>query len=104
MKKIVAVLLIIATLCLPLCGLANTKEVANEMFSLTNDWIITGKNEFVEDMIVMVWVKEADCFALPTIARTIFITHTMPNCLWPLVLPPPLRMMIWYMALTGFSA
>lgn len=63
MKKVVAVLLIIATLCLPLCGLANTKEVANEMFSLTNDWIITGKNEFVEDMIVMVWVKEADCFA-----------------------------------------
>lgn len=63
MKKVVAVLLIITTLCLPLCGLANTKEVANEMFSLTNDWIITGKNEFVEDMIVMVWVKEADCFA-----------------------------------------
>lgn len=63
MKKIVAVLLIVATLCLPLCGLANTKEVANEMFSLTNDWIITGKNEFVEDVIVMAWVKEADCFA-----------------------------------------
>ena len=63
MKKVIAVLLIITTLCLPLCGLANTKEVANEMFSLTNDWIITGKNEFVEDMIVMVWVKEADCFA-----------------------------------------
>lgn len=63
MKKVIAVLLIVATLYLPLCGLADTREVANEMFSLTNDWIVTGKNEFVEDMIVMVWVKEADCFA-----------------------------------------
>lgn len=63
MKKIVAVLLIVATLCLPLCGLADTRSVANEMFNLTDEWISTGKNEFIEDMIVMVWVKEADCFA-----------------------------------------
>lgn len=63
MKKIVAVLLIVATLCLPLCGLADTRSVANEMFNLTDEWISTGKNEFIEDMIVMVWVKEVDCFA-----------------------------------------
>ena len=63
MKKVVAVLLIVATLCLPLCGLANTRDVANEMFNLTNEWISTGKNNFVEDTIVMVWMKEADCFA-----------------------------------------
>lgn len=63
MKKIVAVLLIVATLCLPLCGLADTRSVANEMFNLTDEWISTGKNEFIEDTIVMVWVKEADCFA-----------------------------------------
>lgn len=63
MKKIVAVLLIVATLCLPLCGLADTRDVVNEMFNLTDEWISTGKNDFVEDMIVMVWVKETDCFA-----------------------------------------
>ena len=63
MKKVVAVLLIVATLCLPLCGLANTRDVANKMFDLTDEWINTGKNDFVEDMIVMVWMKEADCFA-----------------------------------------
>ena len=63
MKKIVAVLLIVATLCLPLCGLADTRSVANEMFNLTDEWISTGKNEFIEDTIVMVWVKEANCFA-----------------------------------------
>lgn len=63
MKKVVAVLLIVATLCLPLCGLADTRDVANEMFDLTDKWISTGKNDFVEDMIVMVWMKEADCFA-----------------------------------------
>ena len=63
MKKVVAVLLIVATLCLPLCGLANTRDVANKMFYLTDEWINTGKNDFVEDMIVMVWMKEADCFA-----------------------------------------
>lgn len=54
MKKVVAVLLIVATLCLPLCGLANTRDVVNKMFDLTNEWISTGKNEFVEDMIIMV--------------------------------------------------
>ena len=63
MKKVIAMLLIIATLCLPLCGLADTRTVANEMFDLTDKWISTGKNEFIEDMIVMVWVKEANCFA-----------------------------------------
>lgn len=63
MKKVVAVLLIVATLYLPLCGLADTRDVANEMFGLTDKWINTGKNDFVEDMIVMVWMKEADCFA-----------------------------------------
>ena len=63
MKKIVAVLLIVTTLCLPLCGLADTRDVANEMFNRTDEWISTGKNEFIEDMIVMVWVKEANCFA-----------------------------------------
>lgn len=63
MKKVIAVLLIVATLCLPLCGLADTRDVANEMFDLTDKWINTGKNDFVEDMIVMVWMKEADCFA-----------------------------------------
>ena len=63
MKKVVAVLLIVATLCLPLCGLANTRSVANEMFNLTDKWISTGKNDFVEDMIIMVWMEEADCFA-----------------------------------------
>lgn len=63
MKKVIAVLLIVATLCLPLCGLADTRDVANEMFGLTDKWINTGKNDFVEDMIVMVWMKEADCFA-----------------------------------------
>lgn len=63
MKKVVAVLLIVTTLCLPLCGLADIRNVANEMFNLTDEWISTGKNKFVEDMIVMVWVKEADCFA-----------------------------------------
>lgn len=63
MKKVVAVLLIVATLCLPLCGLADTKDVVNEMLNLTDEWISTGKNDFVEDMIVMVWMKEADCFA-----------------------------------------
>ena len=63
MKKVVAVLLIVATLCLPLCGLADTRDVVNKMFDLSNEWISTGKNDFVEDMIVMVWVKEADCFA-----------------------------------------
>ena len=50
MKKVVAVLLIVATLCLPLCGLANTRDVANKMFNLTDEWINTGKNDFVEDM------------------------------------------------------
>ena len=63
MKKVVAVLLIVATLCLPLCGLADTRDVVNKMFDLTDEWISTGKNEFVEDMIIMVWVEEADCFA-----------------------------------------
>ena len=63
MKKVVAVLLIVATLCLPLCGLADTRDVANQMFNLTDEWISTGKNDFVEDRIVMVWMKEADCFA-----------------------------------------
>lgn len=63
MKKIVAVLLIVATLCLPFCGLASTRSVANEMLNLTDEWIITGKNEFAKNAIVMVWMKEADCFA-----------------------------------------
>lgn len=63
MKKVVAVLLIVATLCLPLCGLANTRDVANKMFDLTDKWISTGKNDFVGDMIIMVWMEEADCFA-----------------------------------------
>lgn len=63
MKKVVAVLLIVATLCLPLCGLADTRDVANKMFDLTNEWISTGKNDFVGDMIIMVWMEEADCFA-----------------------------------------
>lgn len=63
MKKVVAVLLIVATLCLPLCGLAYTRDVANKMFDLTDEWISTGKNDFVGDMIIMVWMKEADCFA-----------------------------------------
>lgn len=63
MKKVVAVLLIVATLCLPLCGLANTRDVVNKMFDLTDEWISTGKNDFVEDMIIMVWMEEADCFA-----------------------------------------
>lgn len=63
MKKVVAVLLIVATLCLPLCGLANTRDVANKMFDLTNEWISTGKNDFVGDMIIMVWMEEVDCFA-----------------------------------------
>lgn len=63
MKKVVAVLLIVATLCLPLCGLADTRDVANKMFDLTDEWISTGKNDFVGDMIIMVWMKEADCFA-----------------------------------------
>lgn len=63
MKKVVAMLLIVATLCLPLCGLADTRDVANKMFDLSNEWISTGKNDFVEDTIIMVWMKEADCFA-----------------------------------------
>lgn len=63
MKKVVAVLLIVATLCLPLCGLANTRDVANKMFDLTDEWISTGKNDFVGDRIIMVWMEEADCFA-----------------------------------------
>ena len=63
MKKVVAVLLIVATLCLPLCGLADTRDVVNKMFDLSNEWISTGKNDFVEGMIVMVWMKEADCCA-----------------------------------------
>lgn len=63
MKKVVAVSPIVATPCLPFRGLADTRSVANEMFNLTDEWINTGKNEFIEDMIVMVWVKEADCFA-----------------------------------------
>lgn len=63
MKKVVAVSLIVATLCLPLCGFADTRDVANKMFDLTDEWISTGKNDFVGDMIIMVWMKEADCFA-----------------------------------------
>lgn len=63
MKKVVAVLLIVATLCLPLCGLADTRDVANKMFDLTDEWISTGTNDFVGDMIIMVWMEEADCFA-----------------------------------------
>lgn len=63
MKKVVAMLLIVATLCLPLCGLANTRDVVNKMFDLSNEWISTGKNDFVGDMIIMVWMEEADCFA-----------------------------------------
>lgn len=63
MKKVVAVLLIVATLCLPLCGLADTRDVANKMFDLTDEWISTGENDFVGDMIIMVWMEEADCFA-----------------------------------------
>ena len=62
MKKAVAMLLIVATLCLPLCGLAGTRNVASEMLDLTDKWISMGKNDFTEDMIVMVWMKEADCF------------------------------------------
>ena len=64
MKKVVAVLLIVATLCLPLCGLADTRDVANQMFNLTDEWISTGKNDFVDDLFVMVWMEEADCLAV----------------------------------------
>lgn len=63
MKKVVAVLLIVATLCLPLCGIADTRDVVNKMFDLTDEWISTGKNDFVGVMIIMVWIEEADCFA-----------------------------------------
>ena len=63
MKKIVAMLLIVATLLLPLCGLADTRDVVGKVFDLTDKWIYTGENDFAEDAIVMVWVKEAGYFA-----------------------------------------
>ena len=62
MKKIVAVLLIVATLSLPLCGLADTKDVAAQMFDLTDEWIHIGQNDYTGDKLFMIWLDEADCF------------------------------------------
>ena len=53
----------VSPLCLYLWDLANTREVVNKLYDLTDKWISTGKNDFVEDMIIMVWMEEADCFA-----------------------------------------
>lgn len=64
MKKVVAVLLIIATLCLPLCGLADTKNTAVEIFALTNDWeYIQTDKTLPKDVIYLLWIPAADCFS-----------------------------------------
>lgn len=62
MKKVVAMLLIVATLCLPLCGLADTKNVVAQMFDLTNEWVHIGQNDYTGDKLFLLWLDDADCF------------------------------------------
>lgn len=56
MKKIVAMLLIVATLVVPFCGLADMGGTAEAVFALTNDWLPMGTIEGVsKDALCFMW-------------------------------------------------
>lgn len=64
MKKIVAVLLIVATLSLPLCGLASKNKTVSEIFALTNEWEYVNTVETLpKNAFYLIWVPSADCLS-----------------------------------------
>lgn len=64
MKKIVAVLLVVATLSLPLCGLADMNKTVGEIFALTDEWeYVKTLGTLPKDVFYFVWIPAADCFS-----------------------------------------
>lgn len=73
MKKIVAVLLIVATLCLPFCGLADLNKTAGEIFALTDEWeYVKTVDTLPKDAFFLIWVPSADCLSF-TYKQEIYI-------------------------------
>lgn len=73
MKKIVAMLLVVATLCLPLCGLADTDKTVEAIFALTDGWEYVNTVETIpENAFYIIWVPSADCLSF-TYNQKIFV-------------------------------
>lgn len=65
MKKIVAMLLIAATLIVPFCGLADMGETVGELFALTDDWQYVNTAETTpKDTLFLVWIPTKKCAVL----------------------------------------
>lgn len=65
MKKIVAMLLIIATLIVPFCGLADMEGTVEKIFDLTDSWLPVGTiSSIPNDGLYLMWMSAEECFAL----------------------------------------
>ncbi|MBS7299778.1 MAG: hypothetical protein KIG71_01995 [Eubacteriales bacterium] len=77
-KKIVALLLVIATLCLPFCGLANTPktidEVAEWFLSSNLTWLPmdTEVDSSLKDWIVIGWLNDYNTITMTYKGKTYF--------------------------------